>query len=134
MIARADEYPVRHFSNASRFKVIDATSVVDPGPPEVSRLTMSNILKFSIARKRMASIRNGIPLAAILVHQAADGDAVPDARHSFSCHRKLQDEHDIGRPHPGIDHDNGPGRQPYVADHLKRTRIQAGQESDRAIE
>jgi len=30
-------------------------------------------------------------LAAILVHHAADGDAVLDARHSFSGDRELQD-------------------------------------------
>src|SRR5258708_22671575 len=75
MIARADEYPVRHFSNASRFKVIDATSVVDPGPPEVNRLTMSNILKFSIARKRIASIKNGITIGSVIDQNCRQGDA-----------------------------------------------------------
>jgi hypothetical protein len=40
-------------------EVIEASSVVDPGPPPVSRLTMSNILKFSMPRNSTASIRNG---------------------------------------------------------------------------
>src|SRR6266849_10994067 len=66
MMANADEKPVRHFSKASRFKVIEATSVVDPGPPEVSRFTMSNILKFSMPRNNTASMMNGNTIGSVI--------------------------------------------------------------------
>ena len=59
MTAKAELYPVRHFSNAALFRWMDANSVTEPGPPPVSSLTMSNILKFSIPRNSMASIKNG---------------------------------------------------------------------------
>ena len=65
-MANADEKPVRHFSNASRFNVIEATSVVDPGPPEVKRLTMSNILKFSIPRNNTASMMKGSAIGTVI--------------------------------------------------------------------
>src|SRR4029434_6432175 len=75
MIANAEEETVRHFSNASRFSVIDATSVVDPGPPEVSRLTMSNILKFSMPRKRIASMMNGSAIGSVIDQNCRQAEA-----------------------------------------------------------
>ena len=51
------------------------TLFTEPGPPEVSRLTMSNILKFSMARKRIASIRNGITIGSVMDQNCRKGDA-----------------------------------------------------------
>jgi len=45
---------------------METNSVVEPGPPEVKRFTMSNILKFSMARKRTASIRNGMTIGSVI--------------------------------------------------------------------
>ena len=50
----------------SRFKVIEATSVVEPGPPDVSRLIRSNILKFSIPRNSTASMTNGSAIGRVI--------------------------------------------------------------------
>src|SRR4029079_9192979 len=75
MMASAEEYPVRHFSNAARFSVIDTSSVVDAGPPDVRRLTMSNILKFSIARNSTASIRNGTVIGSVIDQNCRQGEA-----------------------------------------------------------
>src|SRR5229473_748695 len=66
MIATAEEYPVRHFSKASRFRVIDASSVVEPGPPLVRRLTISNILKFSMPRNSTASMMKGNAIGSVI--------------------------------------------------------------------
>src|SRR6266849_7847161 len=66
MIAKAEEYPVRHFSKASRFRVIDASSVVEPGPPLVRRLTISNILKFSMPRNSTASMMKGNAIGSVI--------------------------------------------------------------------
>src|ERR1700726_5048564 len=74
-MASADEYPVRHFSKAARFKVMETSLVVEPGPPEVSKLTMSNILKFSMARNRTASIRNGVVIGRVIDQNCRQDDA-----------------------------------------------------------
>ena len=75
MMAKAEEYPVRHFSKASRFKVIEATSVVDPGPPPVRRLTMSNILKFSMPRNSTASMMKGSAMGSVIDQNCRHGEA-----------------------------------------------------------
>ena len=66
---------MRHFSNASRFSVIEATSVVEPGPPEVSRFTMSNILKFSMPRNSTASMMNGSTIGRVIDQNCRQGEA-----------------------------------------------------------
>ncbi len=40
--------------------------MVEPGPPEVSSTTMSNILKFSMARNSTASMRNGSTIGTVI--------------------------------------------------------------------
>ena len=66
---------MRHFSNASRLRLIDANSVVDPGPPEVSSTTMSNILKFSMARNSTASIRKGSTIGMVMDQNRRQAEA-----------------------------------------------------------
>ena len=79
---------MRHFSKAARLSVIETSSVVDPGPPEVSRLTMSNILKFSIARNRTASIRNGTVIGSYrgTIHfSSSDPNAILPDDYTFTA-------------------------------------------------
>ena len=44
------------------------------------------------------------------------------------------DQHDIGRPHPGIDEHDGPGRQADIADHLEGARRNADEEAHDIVE
>ena len=73
--AKAELYPVRHFSKASRLRLMEASSVVEPGPPEVSSTTMSNILKFSMARNSTASIRNGSTIGTVMDQNRRQAEA-----------------------------------------------------------
>ena len=75
MMAKAEEKPVRHFSKASRFSVMEATSVVEPGPPEVSRFTMSNILKFSMPRNSTASMMKGSTIGSVMLQNWRQAEA-----------------------------------------------------------
>src|SRR4029450_4871810 len=75
MIASADDQPVCHFSNAARLSVIETVSVSEPGPPLVRRVTMSNILKFSIARNSTASLRNGPTIGSVIDQNLRHADA-----------------------------------------------------------
>ncbi len=45
---------------------MEATSVVEPGPPPVSRFTMSNILKFSMPRNSTASMMKGSAIGTVI--------------------------------------------------------------------
>src|SRR5438105_9991297 len=82
--ARADDHPVCHFSNAARLRVIDTVSVSEPGPPLVNRFTMSNILKFSIARNRIANIRKGITIGNVTDQKVRQVDARSTSAASYS--------------------------------------------------
>ena len=66
---------MRHFSNASRFRLIELSSVTEPGPPEVSSTTRSNILKFSIARNSTASMMNGSTIGSVIDQNWRQGEA-----------------------------------------------------------
>ena len=44
------------------------------------------------------------------------------------------DQHDEGRPHPGVGDHDGPWRQMHIADHRKAGRISAGEEGDDIVE
>ena len=54
---------------------MEASSVTDPGPPEVSSTTRSNILKFSMARNSTASIRNGSTMGTVMDQNCRHLDA-----------------------------------------------------------
>ena len=54
---------------------METSSVVDPGPPEVSKLTMSNILKFSIARNSTANIKNGVTIGSVIDQNCRQAEA-----------------------------------------------------------
>ena len=43
-------------------------------------------------------------------------------------------QHDIGRPHPGVDQHDRPRRQGDASDHRERTRRDAGEEADQVVE
>ncbi len=99
--------------------------MVEPGPPPVSRLTMSNILKFSMPRNSTASMMKGSAIGS------GDRPELPPGRGAVDLRRLVDvvgdraqpgeaDQHHIGRPHPGIDDDDRPGRQRDVAEHLER--------------
>jgi hypothetical protein len=44
------------------------------------------------------------------------------------------DQHHVEGPHPGVDHDDGPGREIDAADHGEGTRRGAGEETDEIVE
>ena len=69
--ASADEYPVCHFSNAARFRVMDASSVTDPGP-------LLEVLD------RHAAAGLGLWLDVANLHQV--GHATPDAVAALAPH------------------------------------------------
>ena len=52
-----------------------AHSVVEPGPPDVSRFTRSNILKFSIPRKSTASMMKGSAIGRVIDQNCRQFDA-----------------------------------------------------------
>ena len=44
------------------------------------------------------------------------------------------DQHHVGRPHPGVDDHDGPGRELHRAEHLEARRRDAGEEAHRVVE
>ena len=66
---------MRHFSKASRFKWIDASSVTEPGPPLVRLSTRSNILKFSMVRNSSARMMNGITIGSVTRQKVVHAEA-----------------------------------------------------------
>ena len=97
---------------------------------------MSNILKFSMPRKSTASMMKGSAIGTVIdqkVRQPRGAvdlgglvDVVGDRAQAGEA-----DQHHVGRPHPGIDDDDRPGRQRHRAEHLEGRGRDAGEEARR---
>ena len=130
---------MRHFSNASRFSVIEATSVVEPGPPRGQQVDHVEHLEVLDAAKqhRQHDERQR--------HRQRDRPELPPGRGAVDLGRLVDvvgdraqareaDQHHVGRPHPGIDDDDRPGRKLTDADHLEGRWRDAGEEGDDVVE
>ena len=130
---------MRHFSKASRFSVIEASSVVEPGPPRGEQVDHVEHLEVLDAaeqhrqhdegqhhrqrdRPELAPRRGAVDLGRLV-------DVVGDRAQAGEA-----DQHHVGRPHPGVDDDDRPGRERHRRRSSRTRTGDAGEEGDDVVE
>ena len=100
---------------------------------------MSNITNDWIAWKSTASMRKGRTIGKVIdqnclqrrraIHLGRLVDVVGNGAQPGQAN-----QHDVGRPHPGVDQHDRPRRQGDASDHRERTRRNAGEKADQVVE